>query len=66
MIVEELLGLHPKEMLRSLLDVLQIRPSASIYRDLGQQLSIPMVKQDPIMARITGALERWFPPDVSR
>jgi hypothetical protein len=52
----------PKELLRGALRALQLRPSAALYRKLGQELSIPSIKSADTAARIARTLQSWFPP----
>ncbi len=58
------LAAYPKEMLISVIRLLQLRHSATLYDTLGEQLSIQALKRDsPAVDRLAGVLRSWFPAD---
>lgn len=59
--IAEALERHPKEAFLSVVQLLGLRVSASLYAGLGGQLSIPALKSENGTKRITARLQGWFP-----
>ncbi len=60
--VNAALQANPKEMFEALLRTLNLRFSSAVFQELGQQLSIPGMKDEPTMHRVLHKLAEWFPP----
>ncbi len=61
------LDAYPKEMLISVIRLLRLRHSATLYDTLGRQLSIQAMKQgSPTVDRLAEVLRQWFPAKGSR
>jgi hypothetical protein len=59
--LHDLLRRAPKEIFEGLVSSLQLRSTAVLFETLGQQLSIPALKQDPTLSKVAAKLSEWFP-----
>jgi AcrR family transcriptional regulator len=59
--LEKAFAERPKELLNAAILLLNLRPSASLFQDLGRRLSLPDLKQGACTQRIASALHEWFP-----
>lgn len=51
----------PKEVFQGVVDVLDLRAQPSLFGHLGQQLSLPKLKQHSVWSRLAERLIAWFP-----
>jgi len=56
---------HPKELFEALVRLLRLRRSPELYAQLGETLSLRVLKKEAALKRIAEAISRWLPPESS-